>query len=293
MRVGGWGPRVDVASHPGEIWSGPGHSDSISHSRRVIIASSILIAEIEGLKGKDGLKRKDPWRSKQAKTACLLVSLPCQVLCPVPYMSACVSNQFLQEPFFANSAVHKKIIFCFYWFWSKLTRTGRKANQDFHQLITVVDAKFQDTNDDTALPEELSTSGWWSSTAELSAPHRENDCISERCLLKHYRLWNDGLRPGIGPPRRKEGSRRGRPTIVIIATPFQHPFASTSYLCIEICRLNLCHISILRGTFHISLREFFLNCWVFSRSNLSPPIFFSSYRSRRATKPLILNIILE
>ena len=80
---------------------------------------------------------------------------------------------------------------------------------------------------------------------------------SVRWLLKHYRLWNDGLRPGIGPPRRKEGSRRGRPTIVIIATPFQHPFASTSHLCIEICWLNLGHISILRGTFHISLREFF------------------------------------
>ena len=80
---------------------------------RVIIASSILIAEIEGLKGKDGLKRKDPWRSKQAKTACLQVSLPCQVLCPVPYMSACVSNQFLQEPFFANSVVQNKITFAF------------------------------------------------------------------------------------------------------------------------------------------------------------------------------------
>ena len=101
--------------------------------------------------------------------------------------------------------------FCFYWHWSKLTRNRRETNQDFHQLITVVDAKFQDTNDDTALPEELSTSGWWSSTAGLSAPHRENDCISERCLLKHYRLWNDGPRPGIGPALwRKEGSRRGR-----------------------------------------------------------------------------------
>ena len=92
-----------------------------------------------------------------------------------------------------------------------MTCTRRKANQDFHQLITVVDAKFQDTNDDTALPEELSTSGWWSSTAGLSAPHRENDCISERCLLKHYRLWNDGLRPALA---RRCGERKGRGGVV-------------------------------------------------------------------------------
>ena len=132
MWVGGWGPAgVDVASHPGEIWSGPGHSDSISHSRGVVIASSILIAEIEGLKGKDGLKRKDPWRSKQAKTACLLVSLPCQVLCPVPYMSACVSNQFLQEPFFANSAVHNKITFAFIGIEANWPILGEKLTKTF------------------------------------------------------------------------------------------------------------------------------------------------------------------
>ena len=52
---------------------------------------------------------------------------------------------------------------------------------------------------------------------------------SVRWLLKHYRLWNDGLRPGIGPPRRKEGSRRGRPTIVIIATPLSTSLTDFHY----------------------------------------------------------------
>ena len=125
-----------------------------------------------------------------------------------------------------------------------------------------------------------------------------NDCISARWLLKHYRLWNDGLRPGIGPPRRKEGSRRGRPTIVIIATPlstshshhrhhhkpFQYPHFHFSSLHLDRCQ-QLKFLK-LQGTFHSSLRGFFtehykmcLNvfltsaCWIILTSSHQSPFF--------------------
>ena len=140
-------------------------------------------------------------------------------------------------------------------------------------------------------------------------PHRENDCISERCLLKHYRLWNDGLRPGIGPPRRKEGSRRGRPTIVIIATPlstshsqhrhhrkpFQHPHFHFSSLHLDGCQQLKFHK--LQGTFHSSLRGFFtehykmcLKCFL-NISMLNHPYFITSVSFLPSSCPIFLLII--
>ena len=91
----------------------------------------------------DGLKRKDPWQSRQAKTACLLVSLPCQVLCPVPYMSACVSNQFLQEPFFANSAVHNKIFLAFIGIEANWPVLGEKLTKTFINWLLWVMQNFR------------------------------------------------------------------------------------------------------------------------------------------------------